>query len=354
MNLLESALRAVLDDPLADVRAAAPGGCALGCVGYDVPLDLLLATDRPFAHLPWQADRATPFGDRWLESGFPGWARSMLQDWSDGAFDVFSQVLFTRSDDATQRLYYYVCELQRRGLLRGPAPLMLDVARIARPASLHRTTQALRGVGEQLGVSTQDLAQGVLHANALREHYAALDADRRGPGSLYAQLAQASHFTDLQSLPGLDALATASPVGGRRVLLAGSAPPDDRLHREVEAAGATVVADHHGRSLRRHGPVVACAGDPFDALAAQLHGRPEGPRGFGNAAALLGDAVAAARADAVVLWLTREDESLVWHVPAQRRAMADAGVPLLVLGARRWDGNDGAATEIHAFLESLA
>lgn len=353
MNLLESSLRRVLADPLAEVRAAAADGSALGCVGYDVPLDLLLATGRAFAHLPWQVGRATPFADRWLESGYPGWARSMLQDWSDGVFDVFREVLFTRSDDATQRLYYYVCELQRRGLLRGPVPLMLDVARIPRPSSVARTTAALRGMADRLQVPVQDLAQGVLHANALRERHVELDEARHAPGHLYAQLAHAAHFTDLDALPGIELLAQGS-VTGRRVLLAGSAPPDDRLHRAVEAAGATVVADHHARSLRRHGMLVQCEGDPFEALGQQMHGRPDGPRGFGDPAALLRDAAARARAEAVVLWLTREDEALVWHVPAQRRAMAEAGLPLLVLGARRWDAADGAADEIKTFLESLA
>jgi hypothetical protein len=40
-------------------------------------------------------------------------------------------------------------------------------------------------------------------------------------------------------------------------------------------------------------------------------------------------------------------------VPAQRRVLATAGLPLLALTARRWDAADGAAAEIMTFLESL-
>ena len=30
-----------------------------------------------------------------------------------------------------------------------------------------------------------------------------------------------------------------------------------------------------------------------------------------------------------MLWLTREDEGLAWHLPAQRRALAGAGIPAI-------------------------
>src|SRR5690606_23352060 len=110
-------------------RSAAP----VAYVGCDLPPDLALATERTFSHLPWRAGRATPWADRWLERSFPGWARSMLEDWAAGEYDFFDAVIFSRGDDATQRLYYYVCELQRRGRLGGPRPLVLDVACIPRP-----------------------------------------------------------------------------------------------------------------------------------------------------------------------------------------------------------------------------
>src|SRR5690606_38530408 len=113
--------------------AASRGG--IGFVGPDVPVDVLLASGRPFGHLPWRATGAigaigatgatgaagaTPWADRWLESSFPFWARSILEQWHDGAFDALDTVIFSRADDASQRLYYYVAELKRRGKRGGP------------------------------------------------------------------------------------------------------------------------------------------------------------------------------------------------------------------------------------------
>src|SRR5690606_38534985 len=60
---------------------------AIGCVGVDLPVEVLLASGRPFGHLPWRTDGHTPWADQWLESGFPGWTRSILEQWHAGVFD---------------------------------------------------------------------------------------------------------------------------------------------------------------------------------------------------------------------------------------------------------------------------
>ena len=58
-------------------------------------------------------------------------------------------------------------------------------------------------------------------------------------------------------------------------------------------------------------------------------------------------------ADAVVLWLTQDDEARAWHVPAQRAALAAARLPALWLTARRWTADDGALDDIAAFTRKI-
>jgi hypothetical protein len=55
----------------------------------------------------------------------------------------------------------------------------------------------------------------------------------------------------------------------------------------------------------------------------------------------------------VVLWQIEEDDALAWHLPAQRAALARAGVPALVLTRRDWLARDGASEEIGAFLQGI-
>jgi hypothetical protein len=55
----------------------------------------------------------------------------------------------------------------------------------------------------------------------------------------------------------------------------------------------------------------------------------------------------------VVLWLTREDEALAWHLPEQQQALRDASIPHLALPARRWDAADDAIASIDEFTRKL-
>lgn len=347
MSSFESRLDAVLADPLSTLHAP------LAYVGADVPLDLLLGTGRPAVHLPWVCGKPAPQADRWLESSFPGWARSIVQQWADGRFDALDQVVFSRGNDAVQRLYYYVCELQRRGLLSGPVPRIFDIAYIERESSLRHTTESVRRLADQLHVGESALRDGIARANAQRRQLQQVQQQRSASGSLHERLGRASLFADLSALLAVGPLPAAVPVP-RRILLAGSVPPDDRLHRAADTAHSAIVAEVHEWSAGRLGPLIDIdAENPWRAVAAQRCASGMGARTFADPAQRLLQAVDVARADAVIVWLSADDEGLAWHVPAQRAALQAAGLPSLFLTARLWDGSDGALAEVGQFVGGL-
>jgi hypothetical protein len=288
----------------------------LAHVGPNLPHDLLRATGRHAGVLAFNPDAPTPRADEWLESKFAPWTRSILQSWVDGRYDQLGQVLFSRADDSAQRLYYYVCELQRRGLLAGPEPLILDIAKVPRASSAERTIDAVRALGARLGVTADDLAASI----------AVGDRERARP---------------------------APSLAGRVCLLAGSPPPDRRLHEAIAAAGFAACGPTLGEAWSELGPVVGAADDPFASLGAQLHALERGPRAFADAGASLEREVMETSARAVVLWQIEEDEAQAWHLPAQRAALARAGIPALVLTRRDWLARDGAGDEISAFLQGI-
>jgi hypothetical protein len=286
-------------------------------VGPNLPQDLLRATGRHAGALPFDPDAPTPRADEWLESKFAPWARSILQAWSDGEYDDLGQVLFSRADDSAQRLYYYVCELQRRGLVAGPEALILDIAKIPRQSSADRTIDMVRELGARLGVSPQDLSGGIEACNRER-------------------LERRPHPTE------------------RVCLITGTPPPDLRLHVTIERAGFTPVGPTLLETWNELGEPVGRGDDPFAAIGQQLHALPSGPRAFTDAGAALAQAAADCSAQAVVLWQIEEDEAQAWHLPAQRAALARSGVPALVLTRRDWLARDGADEEIAAFLEGVS
>jgi hypothetical protein len=113
-----------------------------------------------------------------------------------------------------------------------------------------------------------------------------------------------------------------------------------------------VVAETHVLGIGRLGPAVAAARErPELALAQQLRAACIGPRATIDRAGWIVGCARAARAVAVVLWLTREDEALAWHVPSQRKALGAAGLPTLVLPAARWQLDERAIDRLTGFLE---
>jgi len=350
MNEEPNAIDAQLDNASANLSAS---GDAIGFVGADIPIEVLLATRRPFGHLPWRPAEPTAWADASLESSFPYWARSILEQWHDGAFDDLSAVVFSRAEDASQRLFYYVRELQQRGLLGGPAPRMFDIAMIPRESSLRHTAAAILELARSFDVTTAMLHEGLEKAESLREALQRIQAIRSTDGPFYERLSRAALWSN--AADWIDEIVAPTERGnGMRLLLAGSAPPDDRLHLTVEAAGSCVIAEAHVHGLTRlGGPMGSGPATVERRLAEHLTSASVGPRAFLDRARWIVEQTEIHRADAVILWLTREDEALAWHVPAQSRALGAAGIPLCVLPASRWQMDDGALERVAEFCKGL-
>lgn len=281
---------------------------SLGC---DLPLELLAATGRFAGPLAFDAERPTPWAERWLESKFAPWTFQILEDWASGALDHLGEVVFSRGDDSCQRLYYYVCELRRTGRIAGPEPLIFDLGHIPRASSAGATVEAVRRLAGRLEVTEAALAEAL----------------------------------------SLAPPAETAPPGLAGCVLAGTLPPDRRVHAAVERSGWAA----HGRTLpeswqTRAVPLVEEGGDAFERLGRRLHAAREGPRAFDDRIAALLARIGETGSRAAILWFCEHDEAEVWHAPAMRRALDEAGIPNLILTRRDWRLADGAADEIAAFL----
>jgi hypothetical protein len=344
-----------MSDPLAlalnaPLPALRKGGLAF--VGPDIAIDLLLASGRAFGHLPWNAESATPFADQWLESGFPGWSRSILEQWQAGAFDGIEAVIFSRTDDASQRLYYYVRELQQRQLLRGPRPLILDLALVPRESSFEHSVASVARLSAELGIDDNALWRGIASADGLRGKLHGIQASRSGDGVFFERLSRAALWSDPTAW--IDTISIPTPRSVTRVLLAGSAPPDERLHRAVDEAGAAIVGETHVHALGRLGlPLPKKESSAARHIARQLIGNAAGPRAFLDRAQWIVKQAREPQASAVILWLTREEEALAWHVPVMRRALETGGLPALVLPAASWRADDGVLERIQEFCRGV-
>ncbi|MEL1251326.1 2-hydroxyacyl-CoA dehydratase family protein [Aurantiacibacter gilvus] len=279
---------------------------------------MLQAAGRHGGALPLTPDRECPRAGQWLESKFQPWAPRVLEHWLDGDYDHFDAVMFSRADDSSQRLYYYLGEMQRTGQVGGPEPLIFDVAKIPRQSSLVHIADKLRALADQLSVDRDSLEA------AIRQGNSALDG--RAP-------------------------VASGPV----CLVAGSPPPDTRLFDAVEQSGFAPVGQTLEQSwLASAAPVEEGSDDPLAALAKALHVQDSGPRSFADPAERLCRQIADSGARAVVIWHIEEDETRTWQLPSERAVLEQSGLPFLVLSRRDWLAQDGAADEIAEFLEGVS
>jgi hypothetical protein len=362
MSALERLVEDTLRDPLAAARVhAQTGGRVLGYVGAEVPVELIVASGAFALRVPSFTPSSTPMADRYLESSFSPDMRSIAEQYLQGTLDFLDAIIFSRSNDSGQRLYYYLCELRSRGLAGGPKPLIYDLAKIPRATSLSHSRLATRRLAVEIRVHEPALAEAIVQRNRRRELFATAARARTRtqglPGSVMERIFRSADLCDAKAFDAAFehwTLITQLKTNGRRLLLAGNAPPDERLHRTVEEAGGNIVSElgtHASCAVAL--PPIAPDGS-FAAIADHYHDFRFGSRSFADRALLLRTFAQEAAADAVILWLIEEEDALIWDLPAQLSALAEAGIPALALVRRRWDGGDATLEEIAAFVRKLA
>jgi hypothetical protein len=306
-------------------------GASIGYCGPDIPVELILAADALPVRLRGIPDMPTPNADRYLERSFDAEVRSIAEQWITGKLDHLRAVIFSRAADSTQRLYYYLCELQRAGAARGPKPLLYDVAKIPRATSQHYSNEAVRRLAAELAVDEARLPQAAQRVARRARLIAQLQARRESAtpvaGSHAYRLLRAAEVS--WTVAADQALQAELPIlqPRHRLLFAGSTAPDDRFHVAVENAGSNIVAE--------------------------LDDSIEGPRAFLSSAQTLMAEVQRARADGVLIWLLEEEEARVWNLPEQLRALAKAAVPALVLTRQSWSADAHVLERIAHFASSL-
>jgi hypothetical protein len=350
-------LHTLIADPLHVARTAARGGArVIGYLGSDVPVALIAASGALPLRLRGVAGADTTHADRYLESAYSPESRAVAEQWLRGELDFIDAVVFPRTDDSAQRLYYYLCELQRRGLCAGPRPLLFDVANLARPMSAaytrestHRLAQELGTSGSALGPALSRLARREMVAEQVREHRAACAPLAGSLAWAWERVSACDWREEFDALTLRWLAGSPRLSASRRLLLAGDPSPDGAVHRAIEAAGGSVVmdlteclpdtppaptanidsvADHVG--LRRN-PVLAMRENP-DWVVACARG---------------------ARADAVLFWLIEEDESMPWEIARQMRLLDAAGIPALLLSRQPWQAGEAPLSRVQEFVATL-
>jgi hypothetical protein len=333
-----------------------PSTSVIGYVGNDIPVALILAANALPLRLRGDLRVSTDRANQFVESAFSPEMRAIVEQWLAGELDFLHSVVFPRTDDSAQRVYYYLCELQRRRVCGGPRPLLYDVANIGRSSSAAYTRESTRRLARELGTRDADLLPAVRRVAQREALLAELRARRVAESPLAGSWAYAvernsgADWREEFDVATRRQLSTApSMPRPRRILLAGDPPADDSLHLTIEAAGGTVVMELT-ESVPGDTPALA---EPLDAIADQFHARRNPVREMRANSQWVLEQARHAKADAVVIWLIEEDEALPWEIARQARSLQAANVPALLLSRQPWRPTESALTQVKQFVDTI-
>ena len=361
--MLETLVTETLLDPLAAAREhQQAGGRVVGYVGAEIPVELIIAANAMPVQVPVFGITDFKSANQYLENSFEPAVRAVTERYLQGELDFLEAIILPRSNDSAQRLYYYLCELRRNNMVGGPTPLIYDLAKIPRDSSRAHSEHATRRLADTLGAKETELSRAISLRNQRRQLLAAANVARirynNVQGSFIDQVFRAADLCeaipfDTALSDWLDQNQRKKSIPGPRVLLTGSAPPDERLHRAVESAGGNVVAElGEFASCSAQMPPIPEEGS-FAAIAAHYCALTHGPRSFVDRTEITVTRAQSGQVHGVIQWLIEQEEALVWDVPAQKRALATAGIPVLSMVRRCWEASDGTIDEIISFTESL-
>lgn len=354
---LSMLLDRTLDDPLHVARSRR----AIGYLGWDVPVELILAADAvpvQLSALPHSG--TTTLADRFLENSFSAQSRIVADRWLSGDLDCLDAVIFSRSDDNAQRLYYYLCELQRMDECKGPRPLLYDLARIQRGTSVAHTTESTQALASAVGADESRLGtaiERVVARQALLGELAKLrTADQVPQGTVAYRIVRGARadWSGEFDHSLREWLANAPTVTPRkRVLLVGSVPSDDHVHSAIEVDGTVVVGEINEASLASGNSKADTGSSPLGIIARRYYAQTSTIRTLLQSPAEIVNAARALRADAVVVWMLATDTGLAWEAPRIERALLEASLPTLMLNSQPPTLSTQALAEIAQFRRTL-
>ena len=314
----------------------------IGLVGAGIPAEVMLACGaHPVRILP-RGDSATPLADALVGVGETAEMRALLERALDGELALLDLLVIGR---AYEWLYYYLKEAVRLGNERVPPLHLFDVVPSAYPSLANygrEQIERLIGAGARAtGRSptteswTRAFATVSRRRAVLRELQARRDSGEISGADAVAIVAfsQISTIDEFVGNASTRFAKRAAPSGPRVLLLSNNVDPDGSMHRAIEAAGVTIVAEDSEWGSRSAVPDPTPSDDPVSALLRHLIETASGPDVSPREVRLRWAETAIERddIDAVVFAIPPYDRKFGWDYPALRDRVTALGRPQLLV-----------------------
>ena len=334
-------------DPAIHLRECRTAGIGVvGKIGYGVCDELIMAAGMESA-----AVRSEGFShalaDEYLEYAFTEKGKLLFDMIADGdRACVPDHVVFSDSEDLTNRLYYYLRELKRSE----PERRMPELYLVDWLFSRHMTYQewnekALRRFAQQLeiwsgkAVTDDALAEAIDLYNRQYRAVSEILRQRTAPApritgsEALVILGAKDHMGKRRYAEIVEKLAAEvsswPEAEGTKLFFSGSLQQDLTVYEEVEGAGFVICGEDHDAGARAFERPARTDLEPFRALVdCYMLRSPSAAKGLvkERVTSLL-ENVEKTGASCVLFYTDAYDEAASWDFPSQRKALEERGIP---------------------------
>ncbi len=346
------------------------GGLCAGYLSNNIPLEILWAAEIYPVHLKGNPDVEPTAARQFMEPAFDPITLSVFNGLLTGQFDYLDFLVLPRGNDAHQRLYYYLCELKRNySEYELQAVKLVDILQTLKPSTDRHNLSILEEFVSHLeskinnAITEEMLQQAISEYNLSRKLLEEFTGLRRElPLTLNSKIAflvyEAARnlpVTDFNNalkdlldhcreLPGEDA---------KRVLLAGNGLDYSGLHSLADNLGAAVVGDYHAYGNHFLSGEIDSGSGALAAISNHYQRDVKGSRSTAIDPDEVLEFAKQQKADGVIFFYLSGEEAWTWHLPEQKSALQQAGIPTLVMADQPYTVNDSAAREIEKFIAGL-
>ncbi|MDY2625891.1 MAG: 2-hydroxyacyl-CoA dehydratase family protein [Coriobacteriales bacterium] len=353
----------------------AKGGKVAGCMGADVPDEVLIAAGYLPIHVYADPDKPLTLTNVYLEFPFDPAIRATFEKLVDGTYyDLFDQLVISHTSDAELRIWLYLREIRRVERDRKVPPvhfvdwlmhrrmmyqetneqvierfrqtveswtgrLITDEELIEAGRICNEDRDALRAMGE-LRHCAEPRING---SEALVIIGSALFMERAEHAKLVRQVVE-----DAQSWPVLT---------GKRVFVTGSNQESTDLYDIIEGAGAVIVGEDHDWGDRYYDRDMNLSLDPIKGIVDRYMLRQISSKksSIDSRVRELDEAVAATDAKGVIFYLNVYDDSGSWDYPSQKKSLDANGIANAYFAKQQYPvaKNEGLPEQIATFIQGM-
>lgn len=351
------------------------GGKVVGCIGADVPFEMIAAAGmlpvRIIGRPQEPTDKIAPYVGDGVDPG----ARSIAERLIDGTYDYVDHVVICSKPELYGSLYEFMLESRRvHGDIGLPVPTLFDFFRSTRLTASLFDRETLKRFRQELAdwsgneISDAALEDAIAKYNGARSLLAKVNALRCGDtprlsgtdalavNATHALIPLEDHVAMMREL--LDA-AEGFPVrGGIPVIYSGTATERTEVYAAIEAGGAQIVADDQEFGSSAVETIAdPDAPSPIDALCDRI--QLGSPRALGSPvtrrAEYVTELAGKTGAKAVLFHILAIDHPSALDYPRLRDRLATAGIPSTEYGPRLYNDADFAplTQQTQQFLATL-